>query len=119
MSTIEFFTNAEELKKLTSAARATITAPFFGNNVEHVSSVSEAYKLAKDSSGSNVGTGGMATKLIAAKIATFSGADMVIANGRDVGVIHDIFEGEAVGTTFHANPNPNFHLETFIMESIG
>ena len=47
MSTIEFFTNAEELKKLTSAARATITAPFFGNNVEHVSSVSEAYKLAK------------------------------------------------------------------------
>ena len=51
MSTIEFFTNAEELKKLTSAARATITAPFFGNNVEHVSSVSEAYKLAKDSSG--------------------------------------------------------------------
>lgn len=75
--------------------------------------------MAKDSSGSNVGTGGMATKLIAAKIATFSGADMVIANGRDVGVIHDIFEGEAVGTTFHANPNPNFHLETFIMESIG
>ena len=34
-----------------SAARATITAPFFGNNVEEVKSVSEAYKLAKTSSG--------------------------------------------------------------------
>lgn len=34
-----------------SAARATITAPFFGNNVEEVKSVSEAYKLAKSSSG--------------------------------------------------------------------
>jgi glutamate 5-kinase len=75
--------------------------------------------MAKDSSGSDVGTGGMATKLTAAKIATYSGADMVIANGKDVSVIHDVFEGSFTGTTFHANPNPNFHLETFIMESIG
>ena len=51
MSTIEFFTNSEELKSIMSAARATITAPFFGNNVEHVKSVAEAYKLAKASSG--------------------------------------------------------------------
>ena len=51
MSTVEFFTNSEELKKLYSAARATITAPFFGNNVEHVQSVSEAYKLALNSPG--------------------------------------------------------------------
>ncbi len=51
MSTVEFFTNSEDLKKIMSAARATITAPFFGNNVEEVKSVAEAYKLAKDSSG--------------------------------------------------------------------
>ncbi len=51
MSTIEFFTSSDELKKLYSASRATITAPFFGNNVELVKSVSEAYKLAKLSSG--------------------------------------------------------------------
>ncbi len=51
MSTVEYFTNSEELKQLMSAARATITAPFFGNNVEEVKTVSEAYKLAKDSSG--------------------------------------------------------------------
>ena len=34
-------------------------------------------------SGSDVGTGGMATKLSAARIATASGADMIIANGED------------------------------------
>ena len=51
MSTVEYFTNSEELKQLMSAARATITAPFFGNKVEEVKTVSEAYKLAKDSSG--------------------------------------------------------------------
>ena len=38
----------------------------------------------KSSTGSDVGTGGMATKLTAAKIATLSGTDMIIANGRDV-----------------------------------
>ena len=51
MTTKEFFTTSEELKQIMSAARATITAPFFGNNVEEVKSVSEAYKLAKSSSG--------------------------------------------------------------------
>jgi phosphoenolpyruvate carboxykinase (ATP) len=51
MATKEFFTNSEELKSLMSAARATITAPFFGNNVEEVKSVAEAYKLAKESLG--------------------------------------------------------------------
>ncbi len=51
MSTKEFFTSSEELKELMSAARATLTAPFFGNNVEEVKSVSEAYKLAKNSPG--------------------------------------------------------------------
>ena len=50
MSTKEFFTSSEELKQMMSAARATITAPFFANNVEEVKSVSEAYKLAKSSS---------------------------------------------------------------------
>ena len=51
MSTMEFYTNPESLKSTMSAARATISAPFFGNNVEEVKTVSEAYKLAKHSSG--------------------------------------------------------------------
>lgn len=51
MSTKEFFTTSEELKAIMSPSRATLTAPFFGNNVEHVKTVSEAYKLAKNSPG--------------------------------------------------------------------
>ncbi|MDD3420125.1 MAG: phosphoenolpyruvate carboxykinase (ATP) [Candidatus Gastranaerophilales bacterium] len=51
MSTKEFFTNSEELKAIMSPARATLTAPFFGNNVEQIKTVSEAYKLAKESLG--------------------------------------------------------------------
>lgn len=51
MSTVEFFTNSEELKSITSAVRATITAPFFGNNVKAIKNVSQAYLLAKESPG--------------------------------------------------------------------
>ena len=80
---------------------------------------SEIYGMAKGSTGSDVGTGGMATKLTAAKIATFSGADMIIANGRDVRILRDIFADDYVGTLFTANENPNFNLANYIMETIG
>ncbi len=75
--------------------------------------------MAKDSTGSDVGTGGMATKLTAAHIATVSGADMVIANGENVGVIHQIFEGEYTGTLFKAHKNEDFYIADYIEESIG
>ena len=74
--------------------------------------------MAKGTS-SNVGTGGMATKLTAAKIATFSGTDMIIANGSDVDVLKHIGLDDMEGTRFVANPNPNFQLANYIMESIG
>ena len=76
-------------------------------------------EMAKGSTGSNVGTGGMATKLVAAKIATFSGADMIITNGKNVQVISDIFDGEYTGTLFLANENPNFQLASYVLETIG
>jgi len=75
--------------------------------------------MAKPSTGSDVGTGGMATKLAAAHIATQSGADMIIANGKDVGVLHQIFEGDFVGTIFKANENEDFYLADYIEESMG
>lgn len=52
--------------------------------------------------GSSLGTGGMATKLRAAHIATEAGLDMVIANGAAPAVLYDIFEGAPVGTRFLA-----------------
>lgn len=74
----------------------------------------ELMQMGKASTGSNVGTGGMNTKLTAAKIATYSGVDMVIANSRDISVVHKIIEGEDVGTHFVANRNEDFDLPQFV-----
>ena len=56
-------------------------------------------KLAGDK-GSALGTGGMITKLNAARIATEAGCEMVIANGENPCVLYDIAEGKKVGTRF-------------------
>ena len=52
--------------------------------------------------GSSLGTGGMVTKLRAAKIATDAGCEMVIANGSRPENLYDILDGAHVGTRFLA-----------------
>ena len=52
--------------------------------------------------GTRLGTGGMATKLRAAKLAGDAGVEMVIANGASPEVLYDIVEGKPVGTRFAA-----------------
>lgn len=78
----------------------------------------EMLAMAKDTTGSDVGTGGMATKLSAARIATLSGADMVIANGRDASILHEIFEGDFCGTTFLANKDEDFYIADYIEKTL-
>jgi len=72
-------------------------------------------QMGRSTTGSSVGTGGMGTKLIAANIATKSGADMVIANSQNLEVIHQIMEGECVGTLFKAHTDDAFDLKDFVM----
>ena len=55
--------------------------------------------LAGGSSGTQ-GTGGMVTKLQAARICLECGCDMVIANGNTPTNLYDILDGKSVGTTF-------------------
>ena len=62
----------------------------------------DVYQMA-GGAGSRMGTGGMVTKLNAAKIATRSGMDMVIMNGSDPTEIYKVLDGESVGTVFKAN----------------
>ena len=50
--------------------------------------------------GSSLGTGGMATKIKAAKLVTRQGIDMVIANGNDPTNLYDIVKGKNIGTRF-------------------
>lgn len=52
--------------------------------------------------GSGLGSGGMITKVNAAEIATRSGFDMAILNGRNPEVLYDLFDGKSVGTVFLA-----------------
>ena len=52
--------------------------------------------------GSNVGTGGMVTKIEAAKIANSAGISMIIANGNNIDSLYDLIEGKKVGTLFKA-----------------
>lgn len=53
--------------------------------------------------GSSFGTGGMKTKLQAARICTEVGCDMVILNGKEPEILYDFLDGKAVGTIFKAN----------------
>ena len=83
--------------------------------IEVVEELTEEYMdMGKGSTGSNVGTGGMNTKLIAGKIATKTGCDMIICNSKDIGVLHRIMEGENVGTLFLANRDEGFDLPDFV-----
>ena len=59
----------------------------------------EIFALAEGSS-CNLGTGGMITKLQAAKICLACGCDMIIANGNNPANLYDILDGKQVGTTF-------------------
>ncbi len=76
----------------------------------------EFFHMGKDTSTSNVGTGGMNAKLHAANIATKSGADMVIANGDNVENICSILAGGNVGTLFIANKDDEFDIVNYLAE---
>ena len=71
-------------------------------------------QMGRSTTGSSVGTGGMGTKLIAAQIATKSGADMIIANSSKLEVIYQIMEGENVGTLFKSHSDDSFDLKEFV-----
>ena len=76
----------------------------------------ELMNMGKASTGSSVGTGGMTTKLQAAKIASSTGVDMVIANSKDIKVIHRILSGQNIGTLFLSHRNEEFDLPLYVQQ---
>lgn len=78
-------------------------------NDEHIS-------MASEKTGTSMGTGGMKTKLRAAKIVTAHGIDMIISSGMDMSNIHKIFEEDFVGTSFLSDIDPGFDMYSFIKE---
>lgn len=82
--------------------------------IDVVESLDEHLLSMGKGSASSVGTGGMATKLTAAKVATGAGADMVIANGEDFHVIHKIVQGRKHGTLFLSDRKEEFYLIDYL-----
>ncbi|MBK8806321.1 MAG: glutamate 5-kinase [Bacteroidales bacterium] len=67
-----------------------------------VEKITPQIEAAAGSAGSNFGTGGMITKITAAKMCTNAGIDIVIANSKEPEVIFDILAGKDIGTLFVA-----------------
>ena len=70
--------------------------------IENVYELNDDIMALGGSEGSSLGTGGMRTKLEAARICTEAGCDMIIMNGAKPELLYDVAEGKPVGTRFHA-----------------
>ena len=68
--------------------------------IPHISEITEEVESLGGGAGSSVGTGGMKTKLAAAKIVMKHGCRMVITNGERPADLYRIVNGDAVGTLF-------------------
>jgi glutamate 5-kinase len=68
--------------------------------IKYVNRIDDNILALAGGSDSNLGTGGMVTKLEAAKICMSCGCDMIIANGSDPTNLYAIMDGKSVGTTF-------------------
>lgn len=82
--------------------------------IECVAKIDKSIYDMAGGSASDFGTGGMVTKIDAARIATDSGCDMIIANAADFHVISDIMQGENIGTLFLAHKNTDFDIKAYI-----
>jgi glutamate 5-kinase len=71
-------------------ARSLTTVPYIDGSIMEMAGTSR----------SSLGTGGMRSKLKAARLATAAGESVIIANGAEPGILDAIFAGEPVGTLF-------------------
>lgn len=70
--------------------------------LEVIEEITEEVEALAGTAGSHLGTGGMVTKIKAARIAIESGIEMVITNGQNPEILYDIVEGGGVCTRFLA-----------------
>ncbi len=87
--------------------------------VDEITYISDELESMAKGPGSDVGTGGMATKISAARIANDAGADMVICNANNMNNIRKVLDGQTVGTLFRAHKNENFHLIDYLNNKKG
>lgn len=85
--------------------------------LRQVQEITEEIIKAAGKKGSDYSTGGMKTKLVAAKIASTAGCRMILAEGKQTDVIKKIMDGTEIGTVFAANTEKLSNRRRWILHS--
>ena len=86
--------------------------------IKNINNSSELNKLELANQQTSWGTGGIKTKLTAAKIATESGIKVQLADGRDPETLGELLDGKIIGTIFHPHPNPVGNRKSWLSYAI-
>ena len=86
--------------------------------IKNITNSNELNKLGSDNQQTRWGTGGIKTKLIAAKIATESGIIVHLADGRDPLFLEQLLSGSRGGTVFHPHPEPIGNRKSWLAHAI-
>ena len=115
-------TKADLLIMLTDTNGLYTDDPFINKNAKFIDTVTKkrdyVFSFAKRTSDSDVGTGGMYTKINAANIVNNLGIDMIITNGKKPEIINKIINGEKYGTLFVSNTENKNNIRNYLIKSI-
>lgn len=75
--------------------------------IDVVDTITKDIEKLASNRGSVLGTGGMVTKINAAKMVNENGIDMVVANGNNPEILYDILNGKGICTRFKGRKNDN------------
>ena len=114
--------NADELILLTDVDQLYSADPRQDSEAKPISDIHHQNAInklesSKAESGS-WGTGGMTTKLAAARIATASGITVHLADGRDPKRLDELLRGSRGGTVFHPSPNPIGNRKSWLLHAL-
>lgn len=119
---VSAITKADLLILLTDTDGLYTDDPFKNKDAELIDIVTnqreDLYKMARKSSDSDVGTGGMYTKVMAANIINPLGIDMIIASGKNPNILNKIINGEKYGTLFLAQDEQQEDIREYLISKI-
>jgi len=113
--------SADQLILLTDIDHLYSSDPKIDRNaipIKDIINPNELNKLELENQNTTWGTGGIKTKLTAAKIATESGIKVQLADGRSPETLGELLNGKRIGTIFHPNPNPIGNRKSWLSHAI-
>lgn len=121
-SIVSAITEADLLILLTDTDGLYTDDPFQNKDAKLIdivtSQINDVQKMAKKSSDSDVGTGGMYTKVLAANIINPLGINMIICNGKNPNILNRVIAGEKNGTLFVGNNVNRKDIRKYLISKI-